>query len=197
MQTKYSYWIFRNVISEKDRKKIKRLASKVGYKGATTKTTEHINEPSNKKDRDAGIALSDNQYLYDLFCPFVYNANENAGWKYDIDWFEEVQIARYRKNQHHSWHKDGPGDHFGVYKEDGDLRGKVRKLSLVSCISNGFDGGELEFSVLGEEENEILQPKVGVGDVIIFPSFVRHRSTPITKGTKYSTAMWCLGPPFK
>ena len=48
-----------------------------------------------------------------------------------------------------------------------------------------------------EKENEILYPEIKVGDVIVFPSYVFHRSTSISKGTKYSAAMWCLGPPFK
>jgi len=195
VQTKYAYWVFRNVISEKDRKKIKRIASKAGYENACVKNSSHAHVLPDKGVRDASVSFSDDPYLYETFSPFVSSANENAGWKYDIDWFEDVQIAKYKKNQHHNWHNDGPGDHFGVYGS-GCFEGKVRKLSLVSCISNGFDGGELEFIPPGDEDN-ILRPELEAGDVVVFPPFVRHRSAPITKGTKYSVAMWCLGPPFK
>ena len=199
MQNKYSYWIFKDALPEKDRSRIKRLAKKSGYIDATTKDAD--NEPKNpdKKVRNTDTAFSDNKHLYDLLCPFAHHANEIAGWKYDIDWFESVQIARYKKNQHYAWHTDGNNDHFATYGEDGNYTGKVRKLSLVSCISNGFDGGELEFSIQdgGEDTNLILTPGLEVGDVVVFPSFVRHRSTPVTKGTKYSVAMWCLGPPFR
>ena len=200
MQTKYSYWLFRDAIQEKDRKKIKHLASKSGYKEATMKPDDDFkNATPDKKLRNSSSSFSDDQYFYELFCPFVGNANRDAGWNYDIDWYENVQIARYKKDQHYSWHKDGAGDHFGVYTDQGNLNGKVRKLSLVSCISNGFDGGELEFSIQGSAENKnlIFTPELKIGDVIVFPSFVQHRSTPITKGTKYSVAMWCLGPPFR
>ena len=135
--------------------------------------------------------------MYDLLCPFVHTANESAGWKYDLDWFESVQIARYKKNQHYSWHTDGAGDHFGAYP-DGNSKGKVRKISLVACLSNGYVGGDLELALQEQEkENEILYPEIKVGDVIVFPSYVFHRSTSISKGTKYSAAMWWLGPPFK
>ena len=199
MQTKYSYWVFRDVISEKDRNKIKRKAKKSSYSKASTRDSDLTEEEKNDNVRNTDVAFSNDQYLYDLLCPFVHIANENAGWKYDVDWFESVQIARYKKNQHYAWHTDGNNDHFATYGEDGNYTGKVRKLSLVSCISNGFDGGELEFSVQdgGEDTNSILTPELEVGDVVVFPSFVRHRSTPITKGTKYSAAMWCLGAPFK
>ena len=135
--------------------------------------------------------------MYDTLCPFVNHANGQAGWKYDLDWFESVQIARYKKNQHYAWHTDGGGDHFGVYP-NGNSKGKVRKISLVACLSNGYVGGELELSLQRPgEENEVLHPEMKVGDVIVFPSYVFHRSTEITKGTKYSAAMWCLGAPFK
>jgi len=197
VQTKYSYWLFRDVIPEKDRNKVKRIAKKSGYLIATTKDKEGKTSDPDKKVRDTTAAFSNDPYLYDLLCPFVHQANESAGWRYDLDWFESVQIARYKKNQHYAWHTDGGGDHFGAYPE-GNSKGKVRKVSLVACLSNGYVGGDLELALQEQEkENEILYPEMKVGDVIVFPSFVFHRSTSITKGTKYSVAMWCLGPPFR
>ena len=197
MQTKYSYWLFKDVLSEKDRNKIKRIAKKSGYGKAVTRADDlRAREPDNKL-RNTDVAFSNDQYLYNLLAPFVHTANESSGWKYDLDWFESVQIARYKKNQHYSWHTDGAGDHFGAYP-DGNSKGKVRKISLVACLSNGYVGGDLELALQEQEkENEILYPEMKVGDVIVFPSYVFHRSTSISKGTKYSAAMWCLGPPFK
>ena len=198
MQTKYSYWLFSDALPEKDRNKVKRIAKKSGYSVATTKDKEGKSEDADKKVRDTATAFSSDQYLYDLLCPFVHSANESAGWKYDLDWFESVQIARYKKNQHYAWHTDGGGDHFGAYSEGEANEGKVRKVSLVACLSNGYVGGDLELALQKQEEdNEILHPEMKVGDVIVFPSYIFHRSTPITKGTKYSAAMWCLGAPFK
>jgi len=198
VQTKYSYWLFKNALSEKDRNKIKRIAKKSGYREATTSSADNVIKEPDKKVRNTDIAFSNDQYLYDLLCPFVHSANESSGWKYDLDWFESVQVARYKKNQHYDWHTDGNSDHFGVYSEKGNTEGKVRKVSLVACLSNGYVGGDLELALQKQEkENEILYPEMKVGDVIVFPSYVFHRSTSITKGTKYSAAMWCLGPPFK
>jgi predicted 2-oxoglutarate/Fe(II)-dependent dioxygenase YbiX len=197
--TEYSYWVFRDVLSEKNRNKIKRTAKKSGYnKGEiTTDSTDDIS-----KTRNTDVAFSSESYLYDLFSPLICAANEGAGWKYDIDWFEPVQVARYRKNQHYAWHTDGASDHFGSNTLDHpggeNFAGKVRKLSLVACLSNGYVGGDLELaSQKPEEEDKIFYPEMKAGDVIIFPSYVFHRSTPVTKGVKYSAAIWCLGPPFK
>ena len=35
------------------------------------------------------------------------------------------------------------------------------------------------------------------GSVIVFPSFVWHRVTPVTKGTRYSLVLWTCGQPFR
>ena len=196
MITENSYWLFKNVLPSKDRKNIKRIASEIGYYDADTRTV--IPEKSAPKDtnlRSTDVAFSDQQYFYDLLCPFVNGANESAGWHFDLDWFSPVQIAKYKKNQHYDWHIDGSSD------KHGSKNSRVRKLSLVAILSNGYLGGEFELSVNHRGRNcvanEILNPELSVGDVIVFPSFVWHRSTPITKGTKYSASMWCLGPPFK
>ena len=151
------------------------------------------------KIRDTDTTFSSDQYLYDLLCPFVGSANEQAGWKYDLDWFEAVQIARYKKNQHYSWHTDGDSDHFGAFENNfKEVNGKVRKISLVACLSDGYIGGDFELAIQEQKcDNEILYPEMRMGDVIVFPSYVFHRSTPITKGTKYSLSMWCLGSPFR
>lgn len=35
------------------------------------------------------------------------------------------------------------------------------------------------------------------GTVIIFPSYILHRVTPVTKGVRKSLAVWISGPRFK
>jgi len=199
MQTKYSYWLFKGALLQKDRNKIKSIARKAGYREAKTmQDFSHLTNEGDENVRSTDVAFSSDGYLYNTLCPFVHSANDQAGWKYDLDWFESVQIARYKKNQHYAWHRDGAGDHFGVYSSDDRLGGKVRKVSLIACLSNGYVGGDLELALQQQdEENQILYPEMGVGDVIVFPSYVFHRSTSISKGTKYSAAMWCLGPPFR
>jgi len=198
LEIRHPYWIFRNELSEKNRNKIKSIAKKSGYTDATTKSFYSPNKQKDVKIRDVGVTFSSDPFLYDVFTPLVSSANEQSGWKYDLDWFEEIQIAKYRKNQHYSWHRDGASDHFASYTDDGNYKGKIRKVSLVACLSNGYVGGDLELALQEQDkENEILRPEMEEGDVIIFPSYIFHRSTAIEKGIKYSASMWCLGPPFK
>ena len=34
------------------------------------------------------------------------------------------------------------------------------------------------------------------GSIIVFPSFIYHRVTPVTEGTRYSLVTWNLGYPY-
>ena len=195
MNTRWIYWHFKKAIKNKDRKKIISMASKKGYIEATTLSKDNKSE-RNPKARDTDVSFSSDKYLYNLICPFVVEANKSAEWIFDIDWYEDVQIAKYKKNQHYDWHNDGRSDNSGKYGKDaGNFANKVRKLSLVAILSNGYSGGE--FLIKSPYSDEPEKPDLGVGDIIVFPSYLQHTSNPVTKGTKYSLAMWCLGPPFR
>ena len=43
-------------------------------------------------------------------------------------------------------------------------------------------------------EVEEIRPQ---GSIIVFPSYVYHQVTPVTRGTRYSLVLWSLGQPFK
>ena len=63
-----------------------------------------------------------------------------------------------------------------------------------------YEGGNLKFDygphIKGERYHECteIRPK---GSVIVFPSYLYHQVTPVTKGTRYSLVMWSLGHPFR
>jgi PKHD-type hydroxylase len=38
--------------------------------------------------------------------------------------------------------------------------------------------------------------KLGRGEIVIFPSFILHRVTPVTKGKRRVIVGWALGPNF-
>ena len=48
-------------------------------------------------------------------------------------------------------------------------------------------------------KNQILKVKElqEKGSLVVFPSFVWHRVTPVTKGIRYSVPAWHLGSPWK
>ena len=73
--------------------------------------------------------------------------------------------------------------------------GLVRKLSMT-CLLNDpkdFEGGNFMFRASNEEYSVDLNK----GDVIIFPSYLLHKVSQVTKGSRCSLVVWALGEPFR
>jgi PKHD-type hydroxylase len=69
----------------------------------------------------------------------------------------------------------------------------TRKLGISVQLSDSadYDGGDLEFlssMQTGPREK---------GSVIIFPAFMMHRVTPVTRGLRKCLVSWVHGPPFR
>jgi PKHD-type hydroxylase len=125
--------------------------------------------------------------LSDLF----FEGNKNA-FGFDLSTFNEIQFTEYSGQDlgKYDWHHD---THWTTSQF------QQRKLSVVIQLSNSGDytGGDLE---LAESEcGETPPPRVirEKGTVIMFPSFLSHRVTPVTSGTRYSLVAWHEGPVFK
>lgn len=174
--------------------------------------------------RDSEVSWLNDKWLFDLIVPKILEANRLAGWNYDIDCYEDIQFTKYNSpGGFYGWHRDGNGDWPAVYKryipgvtnakpkENGqppngyttvhEQVGKVRKLSVTINLSdsNDYEGGLLKFDY-GEHNDEqyhVCKEITPRGSMIVFPSYTPHCVTPVTKGTRYSLVVWCLGRPFK
>lgn len=118
---------------------------------------------------------------------YIEVANQNAGWSYDLTGQEDTQFGRYKSsdNGHYDWHMDSfPPEN-----------GSQRKLSCVILLNDPaeFEGGELLLENTNEEKNLLTKQ----GDIIVFPSFIKHKVTPVTKGVRYTAVTWAVGPSFK
>jgi PKHD-type hydroxylase len=120
----------------------------------------------------------------DLFS-FGGYANKESGWDYAISGNENIQFAEYAVGQHYGWHVDNFP--LGYQKVD-------RKVTVVTLLSDpaDYEGGDL-FVKLYQE----YKPELKKGSVIAFPSILEHMVTPVTKGVRYSAAMWINGPCFR
>ena len=155
---------------------------------------------------DESIRISDVVFLnedwwFELVWPFIKEANAHAGWNYDIRSCESQQLTRYKKGGYYKWHTDGRSDSLSAYNDPSNvhINGYVRKLSLSLLLNDNFEGGDFQIaSYLGEKFEAMTPIDLNLsGTVLVFPSFLEHRVTPVIKGTKYSLATWFLGPPFK
>ena len=195
-------------VDKKTCNKIKRWAkdkwesSSVDTKKDTTdeqrKTGRKGDYKSDPKTRISDIAWCNDQWLYDIIFPYMHQANDEAGWKYDIKAAESAQITRYKKGWFYKFHTDGMGDHLSAYHnpENAFLHGHVRKLSMSVMLNNNFEGGAFEFASYGKENCNVTPIEAEAGSVIVFPSSMEHRVAPIIKGTRYSVVCWFVGPPF-
>ena len=70
----------------------------------------------------------------------------------------------------------------------------VRKLSM-SCLltdPSEFEGGNLQV----QTSDTPYDVKLEKGDIVIFPSYVLHRVSPVTKGVRHSLVAWANGSAF-
>ena len=153
-----------------------------------------------KKVRISDVVWTNDQWIYDTIWPYMEEANEQAGWKYDIKGAEDMQITRYKKGGFYYFHKDGKGDHLSAYNDPNNevMHGHVRKLSMTVLLNDNYEEGEFQFATYSKEKCKIETPEFNkIGSIIVFPSDMEHRVAPVTKGIRYSLVVWFLGPPFK
>jgi len=154
-------------------------------------------------NRNSNIAFADNQDLYDLVFPFMMHANQEAGWGFDVVSCEVPQITEYKKGQFYNWHQDGTSDRLSMYTKEqvGDnelMVGNVRKLSMTILLNDDYKGGQFQFRSFDKGKPVVKNPSIkSKGSIVIFPSSMVHRVTPVTKGVRYPVVVWFLGPPFK
>ena len=191
------YWYWKSKISHEDCQKIINL-SEDNWNEADTFGSE-VDIQMKVGVRKSDIVWITEQWVYDLIWNYMCEANENAGWKYNIVAAESCQITRYTKGGFYSWHKDGIGAHNAVSNLPNNkfLHGNARKLSMSILLNDDYVGGDFQMHGPSERGREVaFTPVSGEGSVIVFPSFIEHQVAPVTKGIRYSLVTWFVGPPF-
>ena len=128
-------------------------------------------------------------WLYEKLMNMIMEAND-ALWHFDLHCLtDDIQYTEYYadKGGHYGWHQDmGPGDM------------SKRKISLTVQLSDPseYEGGDLEYFRGGDPEKADKAPR-GKGVVFIFPSYMMHRVTKVTKGTRRSFVLWVGGEHYK
>lgn len=154
-----------------------------------------------QKSRNSSVSWMQDLWLYEAIEPYIQQANVQMGWNFDWIASESCQFTIYKEKQYYDWHQDS---HAKPYDKPGSPEhGMIRKLSVTVSLEDGnnYDGGDLEFDLRNREDSEsvILSAKEAreKGSIIVFPSFVWHRVSPVTRGTRYSLVIWSIGHPFR
>lgn len=129
-------------------------------------------------------------WLYERMISMSEEANQTL-WNFDlISSLEAIQYTEYyaSENGHYDWHQD-----IGA----GELPSK-RKVSITIQLSDAdeYAGGDLLICTgsagSGELDNNLVMPR-GKGVGVLFPSYMMHRVTPVTRGIRRSLVLWVGG----
>lgn len=146
----------------------------------------------NSSVRETDIAwyfrTNENNYIWDKLALTAMEANRRF-FKFDLSGFyEAAQLGYYSADQrsHYTWHIDAGAS---------DTK-PPRKLSMVLQLSDPseFEGGLLQVKASSDEPVTLELKR---GRAWFFPSYVLHRVTPVTRGTRKSLVLWVTGPEFK
>jgi PKHD-type hydroxylase len=135
-------------------------------------------------EREAGSTYGVRQHVIDWKGPglVVYRRLQaafeaaNATYRVPLDSMDRVAVAVYGEGEGLPWHRDDRerrGDR-------PDSSGVV--LGLVAILSDDHTGGALTFLVKGQP----IAPPQPAGTILVFPSGVPHRVTPVESGERRS-----------
>jgi len=153
------------------------------------KTGKVVDDKGNyveSESRNVGITFvpigGDVVPFYSKFTHVIKDLNSKF-FNFKLDTVELIQISRYEEGQYYDWHFDSLTE-----------SPFFRKLSISIQLSDpkDYEGGDLFFQI----PQEVTTPKTR-GSVTIFPSYIRHKASEVTKGERYSLVSWICGPPFK
>jgi len=202
------YWYFQSVIPHRICDDIARYGKSIQDQMAVTggygdKKLNQKQIKDLKKKRDSNIVWMNDRWIYKEIQPYIYRANENAGWNYEWDHSESCQFTKYAKGQYYDWHCDSWDRPYQREAND-PANGKIRKLSVTVTLSDPkeYKGGELEFDFRNQDPDKPKKPVkckeiLPKGSLVVFPSFVWHRVCPVKSGERKSLVIWNLGWPFK
>ncbi len=106
----------------------------------------------------------------------------------------QFELSGFSENFQYTIYHGSAGGHYGWHVDQGPMTVR-RKLSFSVQLSDpaSYEGCNLEF----QGGNKIETAPRDRGAVIAFPSYVLHRVTPCTWGTRKAMVAWTTGPQFK
>ena len=179
-----NYYFFENGFTDEEVIKIIKMGEELEELDANIGTSNKVTEYRNSKIKWISCN-TENKWLFKKLAIYVKEAN-NTLWNFDIVGFGEFfQLGTYfsNNNGHYDWHIDC------------DSVNPFRKISISVQLTdpNEYEGGELQ---LYTKKNIQTMSKTK-GAAILFPSFLLHQVTPVTKGKRMSLVVWVTGPQFR
>ena len=134
--------------------------------------------------KQQGLPMTTEGWPYTYILDIIQQANKMK-YSFDLSGFmnyDSPMVIKYKNKDHYDWHIDVGKDYSN------------RKLSFIIQLSDSdeYEGGDIEFLGMITKTEEFRKK----GTIIIFPSFLGHRITPIKKGVRHAIVGWVHGPTF-
>ena len=176
--------------------KIKMDCEKEELKKAKVVSEGENRDNDHRKSQLNFFSINDsNRWIFDRFNTVIESIN-NQFYDFDLYGYKSFQYTVYDSSYkgEYNWHMDTIlGDQIGEMRS-----GSTRKLTLVMLLSEptvDFSGGEFQLNL--SLESRPIVPKLKKGTIIVFPSFLIHRVTPVHLGIRKSIVIWVEGPKFR
>jgi PKHD-type hydroxylase len=178
-----NYYCFKEGFSEQELEWIDNLKELYPYEEASVVGGDELKDV--RKSKVKWIHVDDkSHWVYDKIHSFILEANNV--WKFDLHSIvDSIQYTEYYDD----------GGHYGWHMDIGPHPINHRKVSITIQLSNpeDYEGGELELWT-GAGIQNVEKHK---GCAILFPSYMLHRITPVTKGVRKSLVLWIGGSTFR
>lgn len=179
---KYHWYEQLNFFSGAECKELESLA-------ISNKSKLYIDVPANGKNLNSLVFSTDEpiikEKLKNLFV-FVNEINQlHFGFDIYTPFVNRGNLNFYQSGSDYNFHNDGTP--LGSSSDS--------KLTVIVNISDSnYSGGEFKL-FLGDEV--VVDSINKSGNVLIFPSFIYHKVTPITFGIRKTLSFWLTGPSLK
>ena len=163
---------------------------------------DDIVDVGTKLKKFKGDVISDGNLQNDYRdCSLAYIGHNDLPWLFD-----ELAYAIQEINKHHFnfdiWglaeglqftEYNEPGHQYKIHS-DKIFGFNTRKLSCVLQLTDEeeYEGCDLEL-IYNEPYTKVPRTR---GSLVVFPSYVTHRVTPLISGTRHSLVAWVNGKPF-
>lgn len=162
---------------------------------------EEIHSKSNSTDVDhpaMGKNVSDLKIVHTELLPSIMNKFYSRVEDINEECYGFDLYKRLPKSIHLNYYRDENLADYPFHM-DGVTLGSYNEMKLTGIINlsrEKYLGGQ--FQLLINENNPIIVDEINtIGNAIIFPSFILHKVTPITKGERISLSTWFYGPNWK
>jgi PKHD-type hydroxylase len=180
-----NYYLFDTAFNKEELDWIYNLVERYPFEKATTIGNNSEDVDVIRKSNIKWIHHDNLSYwVYDKIQNMVLEANQL--WDFNIhSVVDSIQYTEYLEGGgHYDWHVDiGPGT----------INHRKISITIQLSDSNEYEGGDFEIWSGGQFKK--LPKKKGCA--ILFPSFLMHRVTPITKGVRKSLVLWVGGESYK